>query len=184
LNELFERISSGRFEQPIAYLRTASVRGYERFRDHVRDAIDDLRGRNPVIRRYRTRGYLGDLVSARRHLDRVLAHYVAPAQKWQIVRFEVDQWAAARAYLARIMWLQGLPDQAMRTAESSAADARATDHAISLGLALALAACPIALWVGDLAAAEHYVEMLLDHSTRHGLARWRAFGRSYPDFTN
>jgi predicted ATPase len=77
------------------------------------------------------------------------------------------------------MWLQGLPDQAMRAAESSVADARATGHAISLGLALAMAACPIALFTGDLAAAEDYVEMLLDHSTRHALARWRAFGRSY-----
>jgi predicted ATPase/DNA-binding winged helix-turn-helix (wHTH) protein len=123
--------------------------------------------------------YLGDLPSARRHLERVLAHDVASAQKWQIVRFEVDQRTAARAYLARIMWLQGLPDEAMRTAESSVANARAIDHAISLGLALALAACPIALFMGDLAAAEHYVGMLLDHSTRHALARWHAFGRSY-----
>jgi predicted ATPase/DNA-binding winged helix-turn-helix (wHTH) protein len=121
--------------------------------------------------------YLGDLLSARRHLENVLAHYVAPARKWQIVRFEVEQCAAARAYLARIMWLQGLPDQAMRAAESSVA--QATDHPISLGLALALAACPIALLLGDLATAELYVEMLLDHSTRHALARWRAFGRSY-----
>jgi predicted ATPase/DNA-binding winged helix-turn-helix (wHTH) protein len=120
--------------------------------------------------------YLGNLRSARRHIERVLAHYVAPARMSAIVRFEGDQSAAVRAYLARILWLQGLPDQATRTAESSVADARATNHAIALGLALALAACPIALWVGDLAAAEHYVEMLLDHSTRHGLARWRAFG--------
>ena len=121
--------------------------------------------------------YMGDLLSARRHLERVLAH---PAQKSQIVRFEGgDEWAQARTYLARILWLQGLPDQAMRTAESSVADARATNHAMSLGHALAVAACPIALWVGDLAAAEHYVETLLDHSTRHALARWRAFGRSY-----
>jgi predicted ATPase len=127
--------------------------------------------------------FLGDLLSARRHIEHVLAHYAAPAQKSQIVRFRVDQWAAARAYLARILWLQGLPDQAMRTAESSVADARATNHAMSLGLALALAACPIALFIGDLAAAEHYVEMLLDGSTRHlwlgALARWRAFGRSH-----
>jgi hypothetical protein len=123
--------------------------------------------------------YLGHLLSARRHLEHVLVHDVATVQKWQIVRFEVDQRVAARAYLARIMWLQGLADQAMRTAENSVADARATEHAISLGLALALAACPIALFMGDLAAAEHYVEMLLDHSTRHALARWRAFGRSY-----
>ena len=123
--------------------------------------------------------YLGDLLSARRHLERVLAHYVAPAENSQIARFEVDQWGATRAYLARILWLQGLPDQAMRTAESSVADARATDHAISLGHALALAACPIALWVGDPAAAEHYVEMLLDHSTRHALTRWCVLGRCY-----
>jgi predicted ATPase len=123
--------------------------------------------------------YLGDLLSARRHIERVLAHYVAPAEKSQIVRFRIDQWAASRAYLARILWLQGLPDQAMRAAESSVAEAWATNHAMSLGLALALAACPITLFIGDLAAAEHYVEMLLDDSTRHALARWRAFGRSY-----
>jgi hypothetical protein len=67
----------------------------------------------------------------------------------------------------------------MRTAESSVADARETNHAISLGHALAVAACPIALFMGDLAAAEHYVEMLLDHSTRHALARWCAIGRCY-----
>jgi predicted ATPase len=123
--------------------------------------------------------YLGDLLSARRHIEHVLAHDAAPAQKWQIVRFEVDQWAAARVYLARILWLQGLPDQAMRVAESSIAYARATDHAISLGLALALAACPIAMFTGDLAAAEHYIEMLLDHSTRHALARWHVYGRCH-----
>jgi hypothetical protein len=93
--------------------------------------------------------------------------------------FRSTRGVAARAYLARILWLQGLPDQAMRTAESSVADARATNHAMSLVAALALAACPIALWVGDLAAAEHYVQMLLEVSTRHRLARWRALGRCY-----
>jgi predicted ATPase/DNA-binding winged helix-turn-helix (wHTH) protein len=127
-----------------------------------------------------SRYYLGDLLSARHHLERVLGHYVAPAQKRQIVRFEgSEEWAHARTYLARILWLQGLPDQAMRIAESNVTDARAINHAILLGNALALAACPIALFMGDLAAAEHYVEMLLDHSTRHALARLRAFGRIY-----
>jgi predicted ATPase len=32
---------------------------------------------------------------------------------------------------------------------------------------------------GDLAAAEHYSTMLLDHSTRFALAFWRAWGRSF-----
>jgi predicted ATPase len=72
-----------------------------------------------------------------------------------------------------------LPDQAMRTAESSVAEARATNHAVSLGDSLAIAACPVALWSGDLAAAGHYVEMLLDYSTRHALGRWGVFGRCH-----
>jgi predicted ATPase/DNA-binding winged helix-turn-helix (wHTH) protein len=123
--------------------------------------------------------YLGHLPGARRHLERMLVHNAAPAQGWQFVRFQVDPRADARAFLARVLWLQGLPDQAMRTAESSLADARAINHATSLGNMLAVAACPIALWSGDLAAAEHYVEMLFNHSARHVLGRFRVFGRCY-----
>jgi predicted ATPase len=50
---------------------------------------------------------------------------------------------------------------------------------MSLNFALAVAACPIALFIGDLAAAEHYVELLLAHSARHALAHWRAWGLSH-----
>jgi len=54
-----------------------------------------------------------------------------------------------------------------------------TNHANSLCYALAVAACPITLWVGDLDAAEHYIGTLLGHSARHGLMIWRALGQSY-----
>jgi predicted ATPase len=123
--------------------------------------------------------YLGDHSSARRRLEHMLAHYVPVAQKSHIIRFQSDQQVTARVVLARILWLQGFLDQAMRAAESSIADARAANHTNSLCYALSLAACPIALLVGDLAAAEHYVRMLLDHSTRRALALWQAWGRSY-----
>ncbi len=123
--------------------------------------------------------YLGELPSARRHIERVLPHSVVAAQKSEIARFVGDARVAALGFLARILWLQGVPDQAMRAAERCVAEARATNHAISLSLALVVAACPVALWVGDLAAAEHYVEMLLDNSTRHALTRLGAFGRCY-----
>jgi hypothetical protein len=96
-----------------------------------------------------------------------------------VIRFQVDPQVVARVILARILWLQGFPDQAMRTAESSVDDARAANHALSVCYALATGACVIALLVGDLAAAEHYVGMLLDHSTRHSLTYWRAYGRCH-----
>jgi predicted ATPase len=123
--------------------------------------------------------YFGDQRSARRHIERALADGLAPNRRSHIIRFQVDQGIAARVFLGRILWLQGFPEQAMRTAESSVEDARAANHAISLCYALAYAACPIAFWIGDLAAAEHYAGMLLDHSTRHGLVLWHALGRSH-----
>ena len=122
--------------------------------------------------------YLGDHAGARRHLEHMLAHYVPLARKSQIIPFPLDHQVTARALLARILWLQGFPDQAMRTAEASIEDARSTTHANSLGYALSQAACPIALLVGDLASAVHYVGMLLDHVGRH-VALWHAWGRCY-----
>ena len=122
--------------------------------------------------------YLGDLPGARHHLERVLVHDAALAQRWQFVRFQVDPRADAQAFLARILWLQGLPDQAMRTAEGSLEDARATDHATSLGNMLAVAACPSrcgqAIW-----PRRNIMWKCCAKSARHGLGRWRAFGRCY-----
>ena len=123
--------------------------------------------------------YLGDHSSARRRLEHMLAHYDPVAEKSHIIRFQSDQQVTARVVLARILWLQGFADQSMRAAESSVADARAANHTNSLCYALSQAACPIALSVGDLAAAEHYVMMLVDHSTRRALTLWQAWGRSY-----
>jgi predicted ATPase len=62
-------------------------------------------------------------------------------------------------------------------------DATACAHeergVMTLCSTLSQAPCHIALLVGDLAAAEHYVRMLLDHSTRHALALWRAWSRCH-----
>ena len=126
--------------------------------------------------------FLGDQISARRHLEQVLTHYAATDHGRDVVRFQdvirfrIDVRVSARVFLARVLWLQGFPDQAVRTAEMSIEEAQATGHAMSLCYALALAACPIALWVGNLAAAAHYTGMLLDHSRKHDLPLWSAFG--------
>jgi hypothetical protein len=120
--------------------------------------------------------YLGDQQRARRHIERALADSTAPDYKRQIIWLQLDRRVTARVHLARTLWLQGFPDSAMREANCGIEDARAAEHAISFCYALARAACPIALWIGDLAAAEHYADMLLDHATRHELAHWQLYG--------
>src|SRR6478736_7230208 len=52
----------------------------------------------------------------------------------------------------------------------SVAEAREIGHVMTLCYALALAACPISLWVGDLPAATRYTGLLVDHSRKYGLS--------------
>jgi predicted ATPase/DNA-binding winged helix-turn-helix (wHTH) protein len=119
--------------------------------------------------------YLGDQTEARRHLEYMLAHYVAPAHRSHAVRFHYDQRVATRMVLARVLWLQGFSDQALRIALDNVENARAIDHAISLCYALETASL-VALWAGDWSVAEHSVAMLLEHSARHALTFWHARG--------
>ena len=122
---------------------------------------------------------MGNQLTARDHFERMLADYDSVDRRSPVIRFQFDLQVWSRVFLAWTLWLQGLPDQAMRTIEICVEDARAANHGFSLCYALARVACPIALLVGDLAAAECYVAMLLDHATRHGLALWGTMGRSY-----
>jgi len=80
---------------------------------------------------------------------------------------------AARAFLARILWLQGFADQAMRTADSNVREARAIGHALSLCYALEAAAA-VALFAGDLGTAERFMATLLSDAEKHGFGAWHA----------
>jgi predicted ATPase len=129
--------------------------------------------------------FLGDHVSARRHLEQVLSRYSATdygrdVLRFQdVIRFQTDVQFSARVFLTRVLWVQGFPDQALRTVEQSLGEAQATGHAMSQCYALALAACPISLWTGDFFAAAQYTKALLDISRKRGLLHWAAFGLLY-----
>src|SRR6266851_1603861 len=126
---------------------------------------------------------LGDQISARIHLEQVLTYYTASNHGRKAIRlqdffrFGIEVQISARVFLARVLWLQGFSDQALRAAETSLGEA--TGHDYSVCYALAFAACPIALWVGNLAAAAHYAGMLLGHSRRHGSSLWAASGSRF-----
>ena len=122
--------------------------------------------------------YVGDHRSARLHLELALSRHLRPDPHANVIRFQTDVCVAARSFLARVLWLQGFPDQARHEAEKSAEDARGSD-ALSLCYALALASCPIALWQGDLASAGRYAELLLDHAREHNFPIWIRFGSNF-----
>jgi predicted ATPase/DNA-binding winged helix-turn-helix (wHTH) protein len=121
--------------------------------------------------------FLGEQTLARRHIEQAITGSGALGDTSHSTRFLFDQSLAARVYLAKIDWLRGFPEKAMHEAEGCVADAERMGHSLSLCYALGLGACATALLVGDLATAERYVSMLLDHSVRHVHALWDVMGR-------
>lgn len=119
--------------------------------------------------------YLGDQTSALRHIERMLSPDVDAQRRSPFIRFWFDQNVVGRVVLARILWLQGFADQARHTVESAVGDAEALADPATLCYALSHGGCLVALWVGNLAAAGRYAEMLLDHSRRHGFGPWSDF---------
>jgi predicted ATPase/DNA-binding winged helix-turn-helix (wHTH) protein len=119
--------------------------------------------------------YLGDQTNAWRHIERMLSTDVGPQRRSPLIRFWFDQKVAGRVALARILWLRGFADQAWSAVQSAVGDAEALADPATLCYALSHGGCLVALWVGNLAAAERYAEMLLDHSRKHGFAVWNDF---------
>src|SRR6516225_22093 len=119
--------------------------------------------------------FLGNQAGARECIERMLGRYTTPVSRSHAVRFQFDQRVTARITLARVLWLQGLADQALREVKSNIEHAVSVNHTLSLCNALAQAACPIALLVGDFAMAERYTAMLRNHTGKNTLDVWRAY---------
>jgi predicted ATPase/DNA-binding winged helix-turn-helix (wHTH) protein len=119
--------------------------------------------------------FLGNQAGARECIERVLGRYTTPVSRSHVVRFQFDQRVTARITLARVLWLQGLADQALREVKGNIEHAVSIDHTLSLCNALAQGACPIALLAGDFVMAERYTAMLRSHTGKNTLDVWRAY---------
>ena len=123
--------------------------------------------------------YFGDQREARHHIDRALAQLAALAQQPQIVRVRFDMRVSTHYFQARILWLQGFAEQALRVVEHNIEEGNAVGQALSFCSVLGQGACPIAFWAGDLDAAERYGAMLLDHTERHPVRLWHVWARCF-----
>jgi predicted ATPase/DNA-binding winged helix-turn-helix (wHTH) protein len=119
--------------------------------------------------------YLGDQTNAWIYIERMLSAEVYPHRRSPLIRFWFDEKVAGRIVLARILWLRGLADEAWRTVQSAVGDAEALGDRSTLCYAFSHGSCLVALWLGNLVAAECYAEMLLDLSRKHGFGPWGDF---------
>jgi len=114
----------------------------------------------------RSLGDLGRLALAREHLELALRTNRTSMPGLALNAYEIDDWIAARATLARILWLQGFPDDAKKEADQCIAEALQVGHEQSTCWAIAFNICPVAIWRGDFGQAETLVSLLLERSQR------------------
>jgi hypothetical protein len=93
-------------------------------------------------------------------IEAMLGRYIAPVSRSYVTRFHYDQRITARVTLGRVLWVLGLPGQAMREMEDNIAEALSLSHVLTLTHALSDGACPVALLAGDLDAAERFTTLL------------------------
>ncbi|MGK9168969.1 helix-turn-helix transcriptional regulator [Inquilinus limosus] len=118
----------------------------------------------------------GDLGGARMALEAALRQQPgAPRSSTIYLGFEGQNLAGA--ILARTLWLQGYPAQAVEHARRSVRDAGRMDHPVTLSVAM-LWAITVFLWTGDLGSAEEHVEWFTARADSHSLGPYLAVGRA------
>jgi predicted ATPase/DNA-binding winged helix-turn-helix (wHTH) protein len=121
--------------------------------------------------------FFGNHSTARIYAERVLDH-PARAIPLAYVPVQVDRQVSMRIILARILWLEGLADQALALVRQLY-DLAAADSPFALCQALALAACPIAFWCSTDEQAGDWINDLMRESSRYKLDFWRSYGERY-----
>jgi predicted ATPase len=118
--------------------------------------------------------FVGDQSRARTLAERVLRHPVTsiPLSYGQT---PVDKRVSMRIILARILWLDGKADQA-RQVIAEGVEWSQSDGPSAICQALGFAACPIALWSGELQLARTLIDDLLESARRFTYARWYRVG--------
>jgi predicted ATPase/DNA-binding winged helix-turn-helix (wHTH) protein len=119
--------------------------------------------------------YMGDLDGARVELEAALKQ--APdLERTPTIYLGFDCYNWAGIPLARNLWLQGHPAQAVERACQTVKDAERVDHPVTLTIVLHWAAS-VFLWVGDLANAEKHIDRFISRAETHSLGPYLAVGR-------
>jgi predicted ATPase/DNA-binding winged helix-turn-helix (wHTH) protein len=131
----------------------------------------------------RLRGFVlemqGQHQESREWSEHVVRHWVPPTDRRLTAWGQFDQRVLARAMLARTLWFQGHAEQAMDQARLSLEEAQRTSVPLSIGEALRVAVCDIALMTGDLETADQSITMLIEVATSRNAPFWGILGRCF-----
>jgi len=118
---------------------------------------------------------MGNLNHARVELEASLQHWSRAQRSTIYLAHELHY--TSDVTLARNLWLQGHPAQAVERGHRAIKSARHLDHPASLVVALAWGAS-VFLWTGDLASAEEYIDATIYQAESNSIRPFIAIGRA------
>jgi predicted ATPase/DNA-binding winged helix-turn-helix (wHTH) protein len=121
--------------------------------------------------------FMGDHNGARAELEASF-HYQSRSRLVGETYLGLDRHVLDGLGLARILWLQGHPNQCAECIRRTVEDAESRNRPASLAVALSWAP-GIFLWIGDLRDAEEHADWLISHAEAHSLGPYLAVGRGY-----
>ena len=114
-----------------------------------------------------TLGFLGEMVPGRAHLEQAVALHDSQPHR-SLTLFYEDPRVSGLSHLARVLWVLGYPEQAVKRSREALTLARELDHPGSMALALTFAA-----WVYQFRqegqTTQEQAKALIDLSTEHEL---------------
>ncbi len=117
---------------------------------------------------------MGDHSGARGELEASLRNWLRTRRT--TIYLAYDRHYRTGVALARTLWLQGYPAQAVERAHEAIRGAERTDHPASLVVVLAWAAS-VFLWTGDLRSAEEHINACISLAESYSLGPLKAVGR-------
>lgn len=116
--------------------------------------------------------FAGELSKSRLVLDRLAATYSLAEGRSRKDANEVYRFITVRFNLPFVAWMQGQADYAAKLAHDAVEAADRGGHWVSQSNALGLAALPVSLETGNLAALENYTARLRRNLERERISRW------------
>ena len=122
---------------------------------------------------------LGRHTEARVCIERMLSHHVPSAESGHFLRSYFDQKIIAYNTIARISWIEGHQERALKEVEDNIQRAIDLGHHLSMASVLAECGCPVAFLSGNLDLCERYTAQLREESRPRALDVWNTFAECF-----
>ena len=123
--------------------------------------------------------FQGDQIQAKLYASRVLKQPVAKKGATRSRGFHFDHRVAGLTVMARVLWLEGRPDQALQYAIDAVEESVSIAHPLSLCYAVAIGAAPVAFWCGEIDKARAWSALLTHTAHERSLHFWQAYGDGF-----